>query len=199
MMTPSDFLLNTRLPLTRMVPVVIVAAVWLLGVHLALGWLIFGTALAALGQGLRLWAAGHLVKRKLLATTGPFAHFRHPLYWGSALIGLGLCVASRIWWSYLLIGVVFIVSYIPTLVNEEKWLERNYGAAYRRYSEAVPRFGVRLRGYRAAEGVGGNTAGAERGFRWRCVLRNLEHHTVAATVLLFAALWIRAALTGGLH
>jgi protein-S-isoprenylcysteine O-methyltransferase Ste14 len=192
-MTLPHLLLRNRLALTRVTAIAIVAAYWLLRVQPALGALAGGTALVALGQGLRLWAAGHLVKRDVLTITGPFAHTRHPLYWGSTLSGLGLCVACRMWWSYLLVGAVFTLFYMPTLLDEEAWLRQAYGDAYRRYSEAVPRFGVRLRGYRGGEGPPSEA----RRFSWSRAFANGEHRTIAATLILLAALWLRLAVAGG--
>jgi protein-S-isoprenylcysteine O-methyltransferase Ste14 len=189
-------LLKRRLLLTRVTAVAVVAAFWLPGARPAVGGLAAGTALMVAGQLLRLWAAGHLVKREVLTTTGPFAHLRHPLYWGSMLSGLGLCVATRIWWSYLAVAVVFTLVYVPTLLDEERALQRIYGEAYRRYLEAVPRFGLRLRGYRAPQNAAGPSGG---GFRWHLAWGNGEHRTMAATVLLLALLWGRLVAAGGMR
>ena len=53
-----------------------------------------GAAIALAGEGLRLWAAGHLEKSREVTRSGPYRWLRHPLYAGSALIGAGLGVAS---------------------------------------------------------------------------------------------------------
>jgi len=194
-MNLSRFLPAHRLTFTRLVPVAIVLAFWLLGMRPVPLLLLAGTALALAGQALRLWAAGHLTKSSVLAVTGPFAHTRHPLYLGSALIGLGLCVASGIWWSFLLVAVVFALFYLPTVAAEEEWLRDTYGESYDRYREAVPAVGVRLSGYRPAEAPG--ALAAECGFGWGRILRNKEHHTVVATLLLLGALWARLLFAGG--
>ncbi len=178
--------------LTRLAAVSLVAAYWLSGAPPAIVWLAAGTVLALLGQGLRLWAAGHLVKQDALTTTGPFAHVRHPLYWGSMLSGIGLCVATRFWWSYLLVAGVFTLVYVPTLIEEERWLLAAYGDGYRRYRDAVPRFGLRLSGYQAAEAASSEASG----FSWRRAMDNGEHQTVLATALLLAALWVRVPVAG---
>ena len=53
-----------------------------------------GAALAAVGEGLRIWAAGHLEKGREVTASGPYRLSRHPLYLGSTLIALGFAVAS---------------------------------------------------------------------------------------------------------
>jgi len=54
-----------------------------------------GVALALGGLTIRAWAAGHIVKNDRLATTGPYAHTRNPLYFGSFLIAAGFAIAVR--------------------------------------------------------------------------------------------------------
>ena len=49
----------------------------------------------ALGEALRIWAAGHLDKAREVTASGPYRWFAHPLYVGSSVMGVGLAVASR--------------------------------------------------------------------------------------------------------
>src|SRR5262245_7484852 len=53
-----------------------------------------GLMIAGLGEALRIWAAGHLVKNKELSRGGPYAHVRNPLYLGTLLIVAGFGVAG---------------------------------------------------------------------------------------------------------
>jgi len=193
-MNRARFLAAHRLTATRLAAVAIVVAFWVLRMRPPLSLLALGTVLALAGQALRLWAAGHLVKSETLTVNGPFAHTRHPLYVGSTLIGLGLCTASGMWWSFVLVAAVFGIFYVPTALHEEGFLRTVYGEAYARYCAAVPAFSVRLSGYTPSD------AGAARpgeGFDWGRMLRNREHHTAVATALMFAALWAGALVRGG--
>src|SRR5262245_57561623 len=63
-----------------------------------------------LGEGLRLWATGHLHKNDSLTVTGPYAYLRHPLYAGTLLIGAGFLIMA---WSgiALAFAAVFLVGY----------------------------------------------------------------------------------------
>ena len=56
--------------------------------------LLAGAVIALLGEGIRIWAAGHLEKGREVTSSGPYALTRHPLYLGSSVIALGLAVAS---------------------------------------------------------------------------------------------------------
>src|SRR5262245_25527256 len=49
------------------------------------------------GLMIRSWAAGTLRKQKELATTGPYAWVRHPLYFGSFLMMVGFGVLINDW------------------------------------------------------------------------------------------------------
>jgi protein-S-isoprenylcysteine O-methyltransferase Ste14 len=51
--------------------------------------MVIGLAVAAVGELIRLWAAGHIEKTLTLATGGPYAHTRNPLYVGSSVLALG--------------------------------------------------------------------------------------------------------------
>ena len=59
------------------------------------GSLLLGMPLALAGLIVRGWAAGHIVKNERLATSGPYAHTRNPLYFGSFLIAAGFAIAAH--------------------------------------------------------------------------------------------------------
>ena len=53
-----------------------------------------GAAVGAIGEALRIWAAGHLEKGREVTSSGPYALTRHPLYAGSTIIGAGIAGMS---------------------------------------------------------------------------------------------------------
>src|SRR5690606_30753053 len=57
--------------------------------------LAWGLPVSLAGLALRTWAAGHLAKNERLATEGPYAHTRNPLYIGTSLVAAGLAIAAR--------------------------------------------------------------------------------------------------------
>jgi len=185
----SEKLRELRLVMTGMFPVVTLAAAWVLAPPPRLLSLLLGSLLVAAGMGLRLWAAGHLVKLKTLTTGGPFAYTRNPLYAGSALAAAGFCVASQWVWSAALLVVVYLLCYLPTVLHEERLLRTVYGEQYDRYREAVPRFLVRLRPY---------SERGERGFDWRQMVRNRELQAMVSTLVPLLLMWLRLKIPGGL-
>lgn len=118
-------------------------------------WRLFlpGLALVVAGQGLRLWATGHLVKTDELTTAGPYGHLRHPLYAGSLLMGSGflLMAGPRVATVVLPIGLVFYFGYYLGYKErvEAERLEALYGDAFRAYREAVPALLPRLSRWRS--------------------------------------------------
>ena len=87
-----------------------------------LWWL--GTALATLGMLVRLWASGFVMKNEVLATVGPYARVRHPLYVGNFLICAGFCAASGLWWSVPAAIVMWLAFYPETIRYEDQKLRR---------------------------------------------------------------------------
>ena len=114
-----------------------------------------GGGIALVGVFIRAWASGHIVKNERLATTGPYAHTRNPLYFGSFLIGAGFAVAAH--WSLLLLVIGFwILVYAPTMERERANIRGRFPDAYDEYSRNVPGFVPRPTPWRAAEaGDGG--------------------------------------------
>lgn len=77
-----------------------------------------GTILVIIGISIRMWASGHIKKNKVLATDGPYAYVRHPLYVGNLTLGFGFALASSLWWSIpLFLGIIFI--FYPHAVHHE--------------------------------------------------------------------------------
>src|SRR6184192_3349512 len=110
--------------------------------------LAIGGAVAVMGLALRAWASGYLRKNDELATSGPYAHTRNPLYLGSFLIGLGFSIAA----GRLILGAVFAALflgiYLPVMRVEATTLMELFGEDYRRYAKSVPLFLPRLSPYR---------------------------------------------------
>jgi protein-S-isoprenylcysteine O-methyltransferase Ste14 len=146
-----------------------------LGFALAVAYLIFaqptvtllaaGGALAFLGLALRALAAGYLEKNAHLATSGPYAYTRNPLYLGSFLMGSGLALGGGSWIVGLAFFGFFLMIYYPVMRREEDSLRKSFGEMYDRYASAVPFF---LPGGRKAP------ARADK-FRWARYRENREY------------------------
>lgn len=106
-----------------------------------------GIALVVVGQLLRFWSAGCIrryrgesVKAERLATWGPYALVRNPLYVGNGLIGLGWA-----WMSGNLAVAVFVVVFwlvydVLIVPHEEAFLRSTFGKEYDEYCNRVGRF-----------------------------------------------------------
>jgi hypothetical protein len=143
------------------------------------------------GEAVRLWASGHIEKTERLATGGPYAHTRNPLYVGSVLLALGVAVTCASL-GVALAAAGYLLAFYPSVIREESaFLRRKFGGEYEAWAREVPVFFPRLApaGPRATR------------FTWERVARNREWRTalaLPALVLLLLAVkwgyreWIRA-------
>ena len=106
--------------------------------------LIAGGVLALLGESIRLWASGHIEKTQRLATGGPYAHTRNPLYVGSVAMALGFLLATCSVVS-IVAGLAYLCVFYPFIIREEAaFLRSKFGAAYDAWAREVPIFFPRL-------------------------------------------------------
>lgn len=129
--------------------------------------LAIGLPVALAGVCLRAWAAGHLAKNERLATSGPYAHVRNPLYLGTLIVAAGLVIASRRLVVAAVFVAVFALVYLPVIELEEQHLRKLF-PHYAGYAERVPMVWPRLRA----------RAQGER-FSGRLYLRNQEYNALA--------------------
>jgi protein-S-isoprenylcysteine O-methyltransferase Ste14 len=151
--------------------------------------LLSGVVLGASGLIVRGWAAGSIDKSRSLATTGPYAHTRNPLYLGSFLIGIGLGVAGGHWIWPLAFLVLFTLIYVPTIRNEAARMGELFGPPYAEYAARVPAFVPRATPYR------GSSADEGR-FEWRRYLRHREWEAILGVAVVFGILMIKMRLPG---
>ena len=109
--------------------------------------LAWGLPVAVVGLALRAWAAGCLAKNQQLATGGPYAHMRNPLYIGTLLVAAGLVIAARNLWLAILFAAVFLFVYLPVIQLEEQHLRRLF-PEYAEYAREVPALIPRISAYR---------------------------------------------------
>jgi protein-S-isoprenylcysteine O-methyltransferase Ste14 len=135
-----------------------------------------GGATAAIGEAIRLWAAGHLEKSREVTRSGPYRFTRHPLYLGSSIVGVGVVVAAA---SAIVAALVafYLATTIPAAIAaEEAHLREKFGAEYDAYAnrQAFP---------------------MERRFSWARARMNREHHSIAGVVLGFLLLALKLQLS----
>jgi protein-S-isoprenylcysteine O-methyltransferase Ste14 len=128
------------------------AALFLLFARPRPGTLLAGAVISIFGLVLRAWASGHIRKNSFLATSGPYAHTRNPLYLGNFLLGLGFTIGSGWWPLGILFAVLFLGIYLPVMRVESETLAQLFGESYLRYARGVPLFFPRVTPYRSGEG-----------------------------------------------
>lgn len=99
--------------------------------------LVAGTAIASIGEALRIWAAGHLNKSSEVTMSGPYRWFAHPLYIGSSLMGAGLALASGSLVVAVLVAIYLTATLTAAIKSEEAFLRRRFGDEYDRYRRAA--------------------------------------------------------------
>jgi protein-S-isoprenylcysteine O-methyltransferase Ste14 len=136
-------------------------------------WLLWGVAIALLGLLVRAYAAGHLRKHEQLATSGPYAFTRNPLYLGSVLFAAGFSVASHSWISAGLLAAYLLVFYPVVIRREQGELETLYGEKFLEYARRVPAFWPR---FTAA-------ASNDEHFSWSQYRKNREYEAAIGLAL----------------
>src|SRR2546423_101154 len=114
--------------------------------------LAMGAAIALPGLAIRAWASGYLRKNDALATSGPYAYTRNPLYLGSLIMGLGFTVAANRLVLGLVFAGLFLGIYLPVMRVESATLAQLFGKTYQRYAQAVPALLPRLTPYHGGTG-----------------------------------------------
>ena len=152
----------------------------------------WGAGMSAAGLSLRAWAAGSIHKDRELATTGPYAHTRNPLYLGSFMLGAGVTVAGGRWVFGVMLLALFLLVYRAIVLREATELEARFGERYRVYSARVPAVVPRITPYRA-EGAEGPDS-PPGGFTLARYLRNREWEAALGAVAAFGLLALKLEL-----
>jgi protein-S-isoprenylcysteine O-methyltransferase Ste14 len=95
-----------------------------------------GGAIAAVGEAVRIWAAGHLNKSREVTASGPYRWVAHPLYIGSSIMGAGLAVGAGSLPVAVMIAVYLLVTLTAAVRSEEAFLRSAFGDRYDRYRQA---------------------------------------------------------------
>jgi protein-S-isoprenylcysteine O-methyltransferase Ste14 len=121
--------------------------------------MLIGFVMVVAGEFSRFWGvayAGSLTRvtggvgAPEVIVSGPFARVRNPLYVGNMLTYLGIGVMSNALFPWLLLvaAVWFSFQYYMIVLEEEGFLEKEFGAPYQEFKRNVPRFIPRLSAYK---------------------------------------------------
>ena len=134
--------------------------------------LAIGAPIVVIGEALRIWAAGHLEKKREVTNSGPYRWLCHPLYVGSSILGIGFVVAT----GTVLVAAV-VVGYLgltltAAIKTEEAFLREQFGILYDQYKS-------------------GSVPDSRRSFSVARAIRNREHRAVLGLLIVAAILWSR--------
>jgi Phospholipid methyltransferase len=146
--------------------------------------LAIGMSIAAIGEIIRIWAAGHLRKSREVTVSGPYRRVAHPLYVGSSVMGVGLAVACRSVIVAVLIGVYLVATLTAAITSEEAFLRRTFGDQYGLYKAGV-----------AAQRREGSAASRRR-FSLEQAIANREYRAIAGLGIAILLLIWKATYNG---
>jgi protein-S-isoprenylcysteine O-methyltransferase Ste14 len=147
--------------------------------------IVIGSCVAFGGLCVRALASGHVEKNEVLATSGPYAHTRNPLYLGSIILAIGFLIAAKSWWLPLIAAAMLLAIYVPVIRSEESFLRTRF-PEFDDYSAQVPRLFPRVRAYQRRPGS----------FSWHLYWKHREYNAVLGAglmiiVLVAKSLWLR--------
>ena len=144
-----------------------------------------GSVLIVPGLLVRALASGHVRKNEALATSGPYAYTRNPLYLGSLLIGIGFAIAARSWWVGGALVLMFFAIYLPVIRSEENFLRGQF-PEFDEYAQKVPRMFPRFTPAGAGDDAGG--------FSMQLYLKHREWNALLGALAIIAVLVLKIVL-----
>ena len=139
--------------------------------------ILVGLPVALAGELTRIWAAGHLNKSREVTSSGPYRFVAHPLYLGSALIGIGLAIGSGSAPVVLIVAVYLILTLSAAIASEEAFLRKAFGDSYDQYKRQ-------------------RVVDRERRFSWRQAMANREYRAIAGALVALLLLIGKATYNG---
>lgn len=134
--------------------------------------LLIGGIVAAIGEAIRIWAAGHLEKSREVTTSGPYRFTRHPLYVGSGVMMVGFAVAANDPIVAAIAIAYVVLTYSSAIRREEAFLTERFGSAYPDYKA-------------------GRLGGVSRRFSVERALRNREYRALCGLIAALAILALK--------
>ena len=92
-----------------------------------------GFVVALGGEALRVWASGHIEKGREVTRTGPYRFVRHPLYLGSAIMGVGFMIAAQSLVVAVVVSSYLLATLMAAMRTEEATLDARFAGEYSAY------------------------------------------------------------------
>ena len=148
---------------------------------------LFCLLIGLIGVVIRAYTVGHTPRNtsgrnvdtqiaETLNTTGIYSVVRHPLYLGNFFMWLGPAMLTGHLWFILVFCLFYWIYYERIMYAEEQFLRGKFGPSYLEWSEHVPPFVPRFKGF----------VKSDLSFSWKKVLKK-EKNGFAALFLIFCA------------
>jgi protein-S-isoprenylcysteine O-methyltransferase Ste14 len=141
--------------------------------------ILIGIVFIIFGLAIRATASGQLKKNEELASDGPYAYTRNPLYLGSLILALGFAVASLNVWIGVLAVVIFAAIYLPVIKAEETFLAQKF-PNFESYAREVPRLFPRL-----------PSRSVKHDFSWKLYRKHREYNSALGSLALITTLIVK--------
>ncbi len=142
--------------------------------------ILVGSGLIIPGLVIRAVASGHVQKNERLATTGPYAYTRNPLYLGSLILAVGFALSARNWWVGAGLVLMLFAIYLPVISGEELFLRERF-PEFAEYARQVPRLLPRLSSFSSTRGA----------FSWSLYWKHREYNATLGSLAMVAALTVK--------
>lgn len=136
--------------------------------------MLIGGLIVLLGEAGRTWASGYIDKDLKLATSGPYAFSRNPLYIFNFIMFVGFCIMSANVLVAIVAMIAFPLIYIPVIRIEARKMLHLFGDDYMEWSKYVPLFFPRLTPYKGED---------KRKHSFKLVFEHREQHHWAYVLL----------------
>jgi len=126
------------------------------------------------GMFFRGWSSGYINKDNELATQGPFALTRNPLYFGNFILGAGIAIAGNNVCCYAIFLVYYLLFFPFLMVIEHKRLRKKFGKRYEEWAESSNSFFPKIKRL------------DKRGFNISFYMKNREYKVLYFSLLVVA-------------
>ncbi|MBF0478048.1 MAG: isoprenylcysteine carboxylmethyltransferase family protein [Candidatus Omnitrophica bacterium] len=144
-----------------------------------------GIGFVVLGLLTRLWSNGYAIKLEKLTTSGPYAHIRHPLYFGTSLVLIGFIIMLKMYLVGILFFIVVVSVYFRTIKQEEQMLEDKFKDDYLDYKKKVPAFYPAVLAY---------SKGEKWPFSFERLMRSKEYKSAIWVIIFIIFIYLKTIL-----
>ena len=127
--------------MSKVTPVLCIIYSIFLPIKLGTIWFYIGLFLIVIGVILEIWVILTWIRtpNERHLDTGIYRYSRHPMYFSSFILFIGISIAT-VSWLFLLLSLIFITGGIVFSTREEELTIGQYGDSYRNYMKKTPKW-----------------------------------------------------------